>query len=194
MKNQRLEIHVQQTFLIDLKADEQTLFANLKENQRRNLRATEKEFEISNDPKYINELYIFQQHTLKGKGVMQTHSLPEMERLMNACLEHRCTALWVAKKAGKTESIVWNVWDSERSYYFMGAQNPEGESYKAMSQLLWHAIKESAKRGNAIFDMEGSMDPGVERFFRGFGGKRELYMVLKKNESLLWKLKELVRG
>ena len=194
MKNQGLEVHVQQTFLIDLKTEELTLFGNLKENLRRNLRATEKEFEITNDPKYINELYGFQQHTLKGKGVMQAHTLPEMERLMQACLAHSCAALWVAKEDKEVQAIVWNVWDSERSYYFMGAQNPASDSNKAMSHLLWHAIKESAKRGNTIFDMEGSMDPGVERFFRGFGGKRELYMVVKKNESLLWKLKELVRG
>ena len=40
------------------------------------------------------------------------------------------------------------------------------------------------------FDFEGSMDPGVEKFFRNFGGMRELYLVLRKNESLLWKLKE----
>jgi lipid II:glycine glycyltransferase (peptidoglycan interpeptide bridge formation enzyme) len=62
-----------------------------------------------------------------------------------------------------------------------------------MPALLWHCIKEAKARGNACFDMEGSMDQGVERFFRGFGGQRELYLTLQKNDSLIWKLKSLVR-
>jgi lipid II:glycine glycyltransferase (peptidoglycan interpeptide bridge formation enzyme) len=62
-----------------------------------------------------------------------------------------------------------------------------------MSALLWHAILEAKRKGNQWFDFEGSMDPGVERFFRNFGARRELYMVLRKNRSLLWKLVEKLR-
>jgi len=36
------------------------------------------------------------------------------------------------------------------------------------------------------------MDEGVERFFRNFGGERALYIVLRKNDSLLWKLKKRI--
>ena len=61
-----------------------------------------------------------------------------------------------------------------------------------MSLLLWHAIKEAKKRGNKTFDLEGSMDEGVERFFRNFGAGRALYIVLHKNDSLLWKLKKMI--
>ncbi len=46
--------------------------------------------------------------------------------------------------------------------------------------------------GLRTFDFEGSMDEGVERFFRTFGGERALYMVLHKNDSLLWKVKQMV--
>jgi lipid II:glycine glycyltransferase (peptidoglycan interpeptide bridge formation enzyme) len=75
----------------------------------------------------------------------------------------------------------------------MGAQKPGNDNYKAMPALLWHCIKEAKARCNTYFDLEGSMDPGVERFFRGFGGNRELYLVLQKNDSLLWKLKQMLR-
>jgi len=65
---------------------------------------------------------------------------------------------------------------------------------KALPALLWHAIKYALNKGKKAFDFEGSMDPGVEQFFRNFGGNRELYLVLKKNDSLLWKVKEKLRG
>jgi lipid II:glycine glycyltransferase (peptidoglycan interpeptide bridge formation enzyme) len=75
----------------------------------------------------------------------------------------------------------------------MGAQKQGNDNYRAMPALLWHCIKEAKKRGNKIFDLEGSMDPGVEKFFRSFGANRELYLELKKNDSLIWKLKELIQ-
>ncbi|XZF13634.1 GNAT family N-acetyltransferase [Chitinophagaceae bacterium MMS25-I14] len=184
---------VQQTFIIDLAAEESELFANMREPLRRNIRAAEKEITIVNDSRYLSDLYHFQRVTLEDKGKAQHNIYEEMQQLYNVCRKHECTALWCALKDGVVQAIVWNVWDSERSYYFMGAKDPAGDNYKAMSLLLWHAIKEARNRGNRYFDLEGSMDPGVERFFRGFGGKRELYMVLRKNKSVLWRLLEFLR-
>jgi lipid II:glycine glycyltransferase (peptidoglycan interpeptide bridge formation enzyme) len=89
---------------------------------------------------------------------------------------------------GEPQAIVWNVWDAGSSYYFMGAKNPKVDNYRAMSALLWHSMRMAKARGNHTFDMEGSMDPGVERFFRNFGGRRELYLVLRKDGHWLWRL------
>jgi hypothetical protein len=41
--------------------------------------------------------------------------------------------------------------------------------------LLWAAIRQAAERGAARFDFEGSVLPGVERFFEAFGGERRSY-------------------
>ncbi|MBS1778109.1 MAG: GNAT family N-acetyltransferase [Bacteroidetes bacterium] len=192
-KNAGLNATVQQTFLIDLQQSEAQLFSNLKESLRRNIKAAKKEFTIVNDPAAIHTLFKYQQHTLERKDVLQAYSLTDIERLHRECNTHNCSALWVAKKEDDIAAILWNVWDAGRSYYFMGAQKPNGDTYRAMPALLWHSILEAKKRGNQYFDMEGSMDVGVEKFFRNFGGNRELYLVLKKNKSLVWKLKELIR-
>lgn len=190
---QGLRSEVQQTFLVDLAGDEASLFANFKESLRRNIRAAEKEFTISDDPSCLPQLYKYQQQTLSNKGVNQPYTLNDVQHLMDACKDHQSGALWVARKGHDIAALVWNVWDHDRSYYFMGAQKPDGDSYRAMSALLWHSIKQAKARGNTIFDLEGSMDPGVERFFRGFGGKRELYIILKKSDSLLWNTINLLR-
>lgn len=193
MKAHGLASVVRQTFLIDISVGEATVFANMKDSLRRNIRNAEKELVVVKDPSAIASLYQFQKQTLSDKGAHQAYSSQDMQQLFNACHDKNAGAMWVAKSGDKVLAIVWNVWDEERSYYFMGAQNPAEDSNKAKSLLLWHAIKEAVNRGNKIFDMEGSMDPGVERFFRGFGGQRELYMVVSKNESLMWKLKQLIR-
>lgn len=192
-KNEGLQVSVQQTFLIDLKQEEAALFANLKESLRRNIRSADGELEIVNDTTQLHTLFEYQKHTLNSKDVSQAYSYADMQRLMEAAIANNSAALWLAKKGTDIQAMIWNVWDAERSYYFMGAQKPDNDNYKAMPALLWHGIKEAKKRGNTCFDLEGSMDAGVERFFRGFGGRRELYLVLQKNDSLLWKLKQIIK-
>ena len=183
-----LRTEVRQTFLIDLGQEEAELFANLKEPLRRNIRAAEKEMTISHDPSCLRMLYDFQKITLEDKGRSQNHRFEDLQRLFDACMQHNSGALWVARAEDTVLGIILQVWDKDRSYYLMGAKNPSADNYRALSALLWHGIREARNRGNRIFDMEGSMDPGVERFFRNFGGRRELYMVLRKEQNLLWKL------
>jgi len=80
-----------------------------------------------------------------------------------------------------------------RAYYLAGSKNPAAKDNRAMTALIWKAISESKKMGKGSFDFEGSMDAGVEKFFRNFGANRELYLVVSKNQSLLWKLKTLLQ-
>ena len=189
-KNYKLKPQVQQTFLLELKDDETTLLANMKDTTRRNIRMAESEVTVSSEPAHLKDLYNFQKETLSKKGKAPAYSYKDMQRIMDACLANNACTLWVAKNGKKILAIVWQVWDDSCSYYFMGGQNPETNSYRAMTLLLWHTIKEAKKRGHAIFDLEGSMDEGVERFFRNFGGDRALYMVLTKNKSIRWKIKQ----
>lgn len=183
-----VKLEVQQTFLCDLSQTEDAIFHNFKESLRRNLRAAEKELTITEEPQLVNLLYKFQQTTLQRKRVAQPYDETQMQRLMEACQAHGCGTLWVARRDDTVQAIIWNVWDQERSYYFMGAQNPGTDNYFSMSALLWHAIRQAKARGNALFDFEGSMDVGVERFFRSFGAERTLYLVLRRDGHWLWKL------
>lgn len=193
LKANGFSISSRQTFLIDVLQDEQALLGNMKESLRRNIKAAVADLTIAQDNDAIAILFEYQKHTLNKKDVMQTHSLADMQRLMQLCIANNCGAIYTAKQGLDIVAVIWNVWDANCSYYFMGAQKPDNDNYKAMPALLWRCIKEAKARGNACFDMEGSMDQGVERFFRGFGAQRELYLTLQKNDSLIWKLKSLIR-
>jgi hypothetical protein len=193
-KEKGFDVHTKQTFIIPLNVDEETVFSNLNEDHRRNIRKAEKELIITDEPQLIGQLYEFQKATLDSKKVGMFYSLKQMQSLFNACEQRKSTALWVAKKESEVQAIVWQVWDEYTAYYFMGSKNPQNNNKKALTALLWHAIKYALNTGKKAFDFEGSMDPGVEQFFRNFGGNRELYLVLKKNDSLLWKVKEKLRG
>ncbi len=186
------EIETKQTFIINLKPAEALLLGNLKESLRRNIKSAEKELTIEEDRELIPELYKFHKATLLEKRIHSPFKQSQLQQLYKAVKAKNAGTLYSATKGNVLEAVIFVVWDNSHAYYFMGAQNPNTNNFKAMSALLWHAIKQAKPRGNAFFDLEGSMDAGVERFFRGFGGMRELYLVIKKNESLVWKLKERI--
>ena len=194
LKNYGLDLQARQTFILDLTFDEATIFANFKDTTRRNIKQAEQGCVLVNDPSFINELFEFHKHTLgkKQKGI--AHTAGDLQKLLNACIDNNSGTLWAVKTGYKIECIAWYVWDRQCCYFLMGAMNPESQNYKAMSLLHWHAIKEAKKLGCSLFDFEGSMDEGVERFFRSFGGKRELYLTAVKNNSLLWKTKQAILG
>ncbi|MBA3828395.1 MAG: GNAT family N-acetyltransferase [Taibaiella sp.] len=193
MKRNELEVQVQQTFLLDITREENTILAGMSESIRRNIRTGGKEIVVTNEPDFLPHLYRFQKKALAKKGIRQHFTLQDAQKLMNACLDNFSTALWVAKHKGLVQAAIWNVWDHERSYYFMGAQKEDNKDPRIVTVILLHAIMESKHRGNLTFDFEGSMDEGVEKYFRGFGGTRELYMIIKKNTSMRWNLKEMIR-
>lgn len=188
-----LKLGVQQSFLLSLQESEQNLFSNFKESLRRNLRAAETELRIVEDSSALDRLFEFQKATLEEKRVRQGYTLAQMQRLMSACAEHKAGTLWLAYEGEQLQAVIWNVWDTQRSYYLMGGKAPGGDSYRAMSALMWHCIREAKRRGNQYFDFEGSMDGGVERFFRSFSGDRTLYLVLHRDGHWLWKLAGALR-
>ncbi len=187
-------MQVRQTFILPLAEEEATIFSRLHEDYRRNIRKADAEMQITNEPAQLPQLYEYQKATLDKKDVGMHFTMQQLQTIFDACQAHDSTALWVAKKEDKVQAILWHIWDNKRSYYLVGSKNPEVKDNRAMTALIWHSIKESKKHGKISFDFEGSMDPGVERFFRNFGGERELYLGIQKNESLLWKVKKMMRG
>jgi len=188
-----LRAEVQQTFVLDLQPDEAVLLGNMQDSMKRNLKQPDDGMTIAQAPDALPELYDFYSATLTRKGKTPIDK-SRLSKLWEQCRKHNAGMLWAAKEAGKVTAIIWQVWDQQCSYYLLGAQNPDATGYKAMSHLLWHAMRHARQSGLRSFDLEGSMDPGVERFFRGFSGQRKLYLILKKDNSALWKLKKAVKG
>lgn len=68
----------------------------------------------------------------------------------------------------------------ERVIYLNAVSSTMGKKNRAMFLLINHLIESSANK-NLILDFEGSMLPGVARFFEGFGATTETYYQLKFN-------------
>lgn len=73
----------------------------------------------------------------------------------------------------------------ERAIYLNAVSNDEGKKQGGMYLLVDSFIKTNAKQ-NIIIDFEGSMIPGLKRFYSGFGAIPETYFQLKFNRLPLF--------
>jgi hypothetical protein len=99
-----------------------------------------------------------------------------IERVVEATHAHGAGEILTAVDAtGAVHASMLLVYDADRSYYLTGGMNAGLRSSGADSLLLWHAIQHAAERVR-VFDFEGSMIPGVARFFRAFGSRPISYL------------------
>jgi hypothetical protein len=76
----------------------------------------------------------------------------------------------------------------------LSAINPELKHPSAAALLLWKAICTAKELGLEYFDFEGSSIPGIEFFFKSFGGLRVDYPVYSRTRSVIWKWKQKILG
>lgn len=78
--------------------------------------------------------------------------------------------------------------NSDIKYYLFAASNPNLNTNGSQQICISKAIKEAIVEG-AIFDFEGSMVQGIEKFYRGFNPEKTTYYSAKKiNSNFLRKI------
>lgn len=80
---------------------------------------------------------------------------------------------------GRLHAVAFVVWQDCSAYYIAGGGDPQVRHSGAHTLVLWEAIKQ-VSRYTDTFDFEGSMMPGVERFFRGFGAEQKPYFNIER--------------
>jgi hypothetical protein len=68
---------------------------------------------------------------------------------------------------------------SQRSVFLFSGQDDYGRNHGAMTKLIDHFLLYGSMRGG-VFDFEGSDIPGLEEFYKSFGGKQVEYPNYRK--------------
>jgi hypothetical protein len=61
-----------------------------------------------------------------------------------------------------------------------GGNSKDENTSGAGSATLWECIRKAKSLNLKRFDFEGSMNPGIEHYFRGFGGVLTPYYTVNK--------------
>ena len=108
-----------------------------------------------------------------------------LKRLIDVCRQRGQGDLWGGYDAsGNLHAAVFIVWQESSAYYLAGGGDPAYRDSGAHSLVLWEAMQYVSDKSK-VFDFEGSMIPGVERFFREFGAIQKPFFTITKGKLSL---------
>lgn len=90
---------------------------------------------------------------------------------------------FVAKKNEEILGMVFCIYDKRSCYYLLGGVNKKSGIQGVNNLLVQKSIERAKELNCEIFDFEGSMLKGVEKFFRSFGP--ELFPYFTANKAIL---------
>jgi len=174
-----IEFLLRQNYLLDLKYNYKSLARSFSTNTKRNIAKSG-----INNLQYIAGIQLKEYLAFKEANLMVKVSKKEIEKLKSIISFGQYKGIGEIYGVYSSENELWAAvyfcrW-KDRVVYLNAASNNEGKKLGAMYFLLDSFIKTNAEQ-DLILDFEGSMIPGVARFYSGFGAIPETYFQLKFN-------------
>jgi hypothetical protein len=172
------------TYLLKNIRKHELLLSNMSVNIRRNLtKAKDKEgIVVQKGIPVADFMRIHAQTFARQKKEVTSTSAETLRRLIVACRERKQGDIWGGyDREGKLHAAAFIVWQESSAYYLAGGGDPAVRDSGAHSLVLWEAIRYVSQYTD-LFDFEGSMLPGVERFFREFGGIQTPFFTISKGK------------
>ena len=175
------------TILINIKDDEDTILARMKQKTRYNIRLAEKKgvtVRAWDDIESFHKMML----VTGGRDGFGVHSLEYYKRAYELLRPKGLGEILVAEYEGKPLAALFVARNGNRAYYLYGASTDEERNRMPTYLLQWEAMKWAKARGCEEYDLWGVPDEdeatleanfetrhdglwGVYRFKRGFGGE-----------------------
>jgi len=183
---QGFELSNRYTYYLDLCQDLGELRKGMSSNHQRNIKKGEKrELRFRLAPNSKGFLHILKANMEEGRDLMGGHrpSWEKIEDLANWFVDADSGDLVeVIDEGGEVLAANLLGHFKEKSYSLMGIVRPSERREGTMTFLMWECIKKAVERGSETFDFEGSMIPGVARYFQDFGSYPVSYLQISRNQ------------
>jgi hypothetical protein len=187
------KVVVRYTYQIALEgAAEDALLAEMSANRRNEIRNGHKKgLEVSLCPDF-DVVGALVEKSLSRQGVAQ--AVPNARALLSAFATPENSYAYVTRREGRPVAACFCVRDRRRSYYVLGGVDDEHGVSAAAPMAVFASIRHAREAGLERFDFEGSMVPGIEQYFRSFGGAlTPMYRVVKASLPIELALKPFKR-
>ncbi len=163
------KVVVRYTYQITLggRADE-ALLAEMSSNRRNEIRNGHKKglrAALCSDAQVIESLV---EKSLSRQGVAS--ALQNAHSLLTAFATPDNSFAYVTYKEERPVAVCFCMYDARRAYYLLGGVDDEHGVSSAAPLAVFGCIRHAREKGLELFDFEGSMVPGIEQYFRSFGG------------------------
>lgn len=161
------------------------IMSGMSHQTRRNIKKAERQSIIVCRGIETDDFLKVQSLTFSRQHKRNTQSPVILRRLINMARERGQGDLFGGvDKDGNLHAAAFIVWQNSSAYYIAGGGDPVFRNSGAHSLVMWEAIK-YVSRYTGRFDFEGSMLPGVERFFREFGAVQTPYFMITRGKLSL---------
>ena len=181
-----IHMHAEETWLLDISPDENTLLMGCRKTQRNLIRRAEKDgVEIVqsdnvDDLKIFDDLYA----DTATRHDFVPYSVNYLKREFNAFHEHDRARLFFAKYEGEMVSGAMILYYGKTAFYHHGASASKHNKIPGAYRLQWESILEAKQRGCTTYNFWGIAPEdkpdhpwnGLTFFKQGFGGYRIDYM------------------
>ena len=168
-----------QNYLLDLKYNYKSLLRSYSTNTKRNITKAG-----GNNLHYIAGIRLEEFLAFKEANLIDNISKKELDKLKSIIAFGQYKGMGeiygVYSQGNELCAAVYFCKWKDRVIYLNAASGKEGKKLGAMYFLVDNFIKSNAGQ-DLILDFEGSMVPGVARFYSGFGATPETYFQLKFN-------------
>lgn len=177
----RLTVHKKRNLILNLNQEYDSLFRNYSKNTRRNLKKVDQSLEIRSISQTDLVVETYKANAAQKEGfALKQRDYVSIQNLMNHCLTHKNGEIIAAYSENLLVGAVFFAYSKTRVYYLFSAVNILGKETKALFAIVDYFINHHAEN-QLILDFEGSMNPGVARFYKGFGAHEEEYFHLHRN-------------
>ena len=136
----------------------------------------------------IHLFYTLHEMTFLKQQKKAMTPLSAFEKVWACCkTNHVGQLLFAIDDNDQVHAALLMAYDDTCAYYLAGGTDASYYGSGAMSYLMHTAIEKAASMGKKKFDFEGSMIPGVNRFFRNFNPIETHYVTLAKIDSIWMK-------
>jgi hypothetical protein len=175
------------TYLLYNLKDMDRLWQNMHRNLRRNIRKAEEDYRITvRKGISVDEFLRVQALTFERQHKKNKQSEEVLRRLIGVSRMREQGDLWGGyDEAGQLHAAVFVVWQKSCAHYIAGGGDPALRASGAHAFVLWDVIRFVSAHAEK-FDFDGSMLPGVERFFREFGAIQTPYFTISRGTLRIW--------
>ncbi len=170
------------THLLDLNSSYETLYKAYSENLKRNIsKAVKSELSLDFNGDENRIVSMFRQNRGKDIAALKSKDYQTLLILMKEGRRRGIVQVIVAKtiKGNLCAGAIF-IYSHGQIIFLFSATSSEAKKNGAMSMIIDHVIKSNAGKA-MILDFEGSMDPNLARFYKGFASKEAVYLRIRRN-------------
>ena len=177
------------TYILDQTDKPETITAGMKNTLRSDLKKAARQVDWHQENESWETVFHLNTLSLGRKSLQQAYRIEVFNRLHSALAKRGQMACFIARDriSNQPHAGLYLAFDAQQAGVLLTGTDPAFKSSCAIYSLFEAALNYCGTRGLSL-DLEGSMQPEIERTFRAFGARQQPYFQVFKAKNKFFEL------